>query len=669
MKQLLTLIVLICSYVLCGAQATSLTVENKVAGTLSQRILYDDKLTVENLVISGEINADDLTYIDELNSKYSLTGTIDMSNVVVVSGGEYVAGDSRLSTSNNTLNPRIFSTDKKIKKFVVPRSITKWEDGGYAVDNGSTGRIYYYTSLNTDSLIVDCPNLKSISNGIGSPSYMYVGEGLESLSIASKYMDRPPGASDNYYLSAADSMYIYLPETLMSLYGHKRMGTPKMTIVSKILRPDNLATASNKWEETVLVNGVVYAPNDTKEYYESSIFKKLNIIAPVSVKNILLTDSEISMRVGETKHVGAIISPKEATNKVIIWSSSDDTIASVDSNGNIASHSRGSVIITATSEENASIHTSCTVNVEQQVTDVALSQSALTLERNTSYQLDVRVYPDNANNKDVIWYSTNEVIASVSNRGVITALMPGQSIIRVETIDGNLSAECELTVIQPVESVTVAPKNMMIKVGEERPIEASVLPTNANDKSVSWSSSDGSIAVVNEEGELVGLQPGSVMIKATSNYNNGIYDLCEVTVIQHATGIALDKTQVELKEEESMQLHADVLPENASNKGVSWTSSDNSVAMISQDGMLYAIKPGKATIMATAVDGGFSALCRVVVMENSGIESVIDDRTTNVKIYNVNGYLIYEGRYSDAKLTPGFYILKSDGKSYKLRIE
>lgn len=669
MKQLLTLIVLICSYVLCGAQATSLTVDNKVAGTLSQRILYDDKLTVENLVISGEINADDLTYIDELNSKYSLTGTIDMSNVVVVSGGSKTFRDSRLSTSNNTLNTGIFSTDKKIKKFVVPRSITKWEDGRYDQYNGSTGWVAHYSYLNSDSLIVDCPNLKYIGNGIGCPSYLYVGEGLISLDIATKYMDRLPGASDDSYLRAADNMYICLPETLMSLYGHKSMGTPNMTIISKILRPDNLATGSNKWEETVLTNGVVYAPNDTKEYYESSIFKKLTIIAPVSVKSLMLTDTELNMRVGETRHIGATISPNDATNKVIIWASSDNTIASVDSNGNITSHSRGNVVITATSEENADISASCTVTIEQQVTDVTLSQSALTLERNASYQLDVRVYPDNANNKDVIWYSTNEVIASVSNKGVITALMPGPSIIRVETIDGNYSAECALTVIQPVESVTVAPKTLMLKVGEERLIEASVLPTNANDKSVSWSSSDESIAVVNEEGELVGLQSGTVRIKATSNYNNGIYDLCEVTVIQPATGIALDKTQVELIEEESMQLRANVLPENASNKGVSWTSSDMSIAMISQDGMLYAIKPGKATIMATAVDGGFSALCRVVVMENSGIESVIADKTSNVKVYNINGYLIYEGRYSDAKLTPGFYILKSEGKSYKLRIE
>lgn len=174
---------------------------------------------------------------------------------------------------------------------------------------------------------------------------------------------------------------------------------------------------------------------------------------------------------------------------------------------------------------------------------------------------------------------------------------------------------------------------------------------------------------MSEDGIVTAVAPGNTQILAVSHYNREIKDACEVTVIQPVTGIALDKTQVELIEEESMQLHANVLPENASNKSVLWTSSDMSIAMISQDGMLYAIKPGKATIMATAVDGGFSALCRVVVMENSGIESVIADKTSNVKVYNINGYLIYEGRYSDAKLTPGFYILKSDGKSYKLRIE
>ncbi len=104
MKQILSLIMLTCTYMLCGAQATFLTVDNKVAGTLSQRILYDDKLTVENLTITGEINADDLAYIKELNSKYKLKGIIDLSDVIIVSGGQYPYGNEFLSTVNNVFN-------------------------------------------------------------------------------------------------------------------------------------------------------------------------------------------------------------------------------------------------------------------------------------------------------------------------------------------------------------------------------------------------------------------------------------------------------------------------------------------------------------------------------------------------------------------------------------
>lgn len=95
MKHFLTITLLVCINILCHAQATSLTVENKIAGTLSQRILYDDKLTVENLVITGVLNGDDCKFIQELNSSYKLTGTLDLSDVLLT--GYY----SNCTLSNN----------------------------------------------------------------------------------------------------------------------------------------------------------------------------------------------------------------------------------------------------------------------------------------------------------------------------------------------------------------------------------------------------------------------------------------------------------------------------------------------------------------------------------------------------------------------------------------
>ena len=175
MKQFIAFLILLCSYVLCGAQATSLTVDNKIAGTLSQRILYDDKLTIENLKVIGEINTSDFDYIKELNSHCSLKGVLDLSDIVM-----------------STLNVNDLSS-LKFNKIIVPKSITEWNDGDYLVPNGSAGYATHYPNMEADSLIIDCPNLKSVGNGIGNPYYLYVGEGIQSLALASKYLGRVPG--------------------------------------------------------------------------------------------------------------------------------------------------------------------------------------------------------------------------------------------------------------------------------------------------------------------------------------------------------------------------------------------------------------------------------------------------------------------------------------------
>lgn len=625
MKHFLTFILLICGYVLCGAQATSLTVDNKVAGTLSQRILYDDKQTVENITILGEMNASDFAFIQELNSHNKLTGAIDLSKVTIVSGGSCLCpGNIKYSTKNNELNVGIVTTSNRLKKLIVPESIISWDEGGY--------NSYEYPNINTDSLIINCPNLAGINNGIGNPAYLFIGEGMKWISIASKYLDRLPGASDNAYLKACDSMCIHLPKSLTSLTGNARMGTPKMCIYSKVTRPDQWASSSSKWYDVVLTKGVVYAPNDTKKFYESSIFKNLTIISPTSVKSLTISTREATLRVGETLKLNALISPQDADNKSIRWESSNLSIAIVDDNGNITALKRGEVSIKAISLDNTDITAECKITVIQPVSSIKLNHIALQLEPDEAYQLIATISPDNANNKAISWISTNEIIAKVSNNGIITAIKPGKAIIRAITEDGGFTAECAVTVVQPVASVTISPKSANLIVGKNATLSASVLPTNADNKSITWSSSDSSIASVSESGIISAVSPGVAQIYASSNYNPEIKDFCEVTVIQPVTGLNLDKNEMEMVEDESTRLQATVLPDNASNKKVNWTSSDISIAMVSGDGTVYAIKAGQATIMATSEDGGFVALCKVTVKPKTVLAESIRFNTSASKL-------------------------------------
>lgn len=673
MKQFLTFLALTFSYMLCEAQATTLVVDNKVAGTLSQRILYDDKLTVENLKLLGEVNADDFEYLDELNSKYNLTGALDLAEVNVVSGGRYSGyGSSYISSSNNTLNVMMFKTSKRLRKLIIPRTITNWNDGSYYVANGSAGTATLYPNLNTDSLVIDCPNLKTIGNGIGTPSYLYIGEGVEYLYWGSKYMNRVPGASDDYYEKYTDSICVYLPSTLTSMYGNKRMGTPKVKIYSEILRPDNLYTNSNKWYDDVLTDGVIYAPNDTKEFYENSIFKHLDIVAPISVKTVSLNIQTLSLKVNDIHNLVATVSPSDADNKTIVWSSSDESVAIVDNNGNVTAINGGEAKITVSSVENSEIRDECIVTVIQPTTGIVLNKPALELEEDDSEQLVATITPDNASNKSVNWTSSDISVAMVSLDGTVYAIKPGQATIMATTVDGGFVALCKVTVKAKVivaESLSLSTTTASLSVGETIQLSANILPENTSNKDIRWTSTNTEIAVVSESGLVSAIKEGNVQIVASTTDGSNLSAICETTVNSRfvpITQIAISPSSVKLAVGETFNLETQITPVDATNKKINWSSTNASVVTVDSHGQLTAKGIGKATIIASSLDGSnLSATCAVVVYEESGINDIEIDGSQYVRIYNLQGVLVYEGEYSESKLVSGTYIIISQGNSIK----
>ena len=113
-------------------------------------------------------------------------------------------------------------------------------------------------------------------------------------------------------------------------------------------------------------------------------------------------------------------------------------------------------------------------------------------------------------------------------------------------------------------------------------------------------------------------------------------------------------------------MSANILPENTTNKDIRWTSTNTEIAIVSESGFVTAIKEGNAIIKASATDGsGVSATCAVVVDEGAGINDIEIDGNQYVRIYNLQGVLVYEGEYSESKLVSGTYIIISQGNSIK----
>ena len=149
--------------------------------------------------------------------------------------------------------------------------------------------------------------------------------------------------------------------------------------------------------------------------------------------------------------------------------------------------------------------------------------------------------------------------------------------------------------------------------GDVTTLNATIYPANATDQNLSWSSTDPSVASV-WDGIVTANSPGTAVITVTTE-DGGKTATCEITVINHVTGVALNMNYIELFKGTKRTLTAKVTPENATNKGVTWMTSDSTVATV-ENGVVTAIQPGTATITVKTDDLGLTATCFVKVKEN-----------------------------------------------------
>ena len=243
------------------------------------------------------------------------------------------------------------------------------------------------------------------------------------------------------------------------------------------------------------------------------------------------------------------------------------------------------------------------------VEGISVSPPYLTMTEGDISSLTVAVLPENAQNKTVLWSSSKEDVAIVSD-GVVVAVSPGMAMIKAESEDGGKTAICLVTVVArvvPVTAVTLNKSNLEMEVGGTVSLSATVKPDNATDKSVTWSTSDSEVATVNN-GVVKALKLGTAVITATAGEKSAT---CSVTVVPTpVTSITLNRTSASLKLGGTLTLTATVKPDNATDKSVTWSTSDSEVATVN-NGVVTALKIGTAIITAKA--GEKSATCTITV--------------------------------------------------------
>lgn len=344
-----------------------------------------------------------------------------------------------------------------------------------------------------------------------------------------------------------------------------------------------------------------------------------NVTIPVT--GVSLNKRDIVLSEGQSETLTATVSPNNATNTEVTWTSDKEEVAKVE-NGKVIAVAPGEAIITVITKDGSKTAT-CKVTVNKAtvpVTGVTLRQKEATLEVGKSLDLEVAVQPSNATNKNVIWKSSNEQVAKVNN-GKVTAIDVGTAEITVTTVDGNKTATCKVTVTTApvkVTGVTLDKSTATLKSGSSLTLKATVAPTNATNQDVSWSSSDTKVATVDSNGVVKAIAPGKATITVTTEDGNKTAK-CDVTVEATnvaVTGVSLDKTSASLEVKDTLSLKATITPVNADNQNVIWSSSDDKIAMV-KDGVVTAVAPGEAIITVKTVDGEKTATCKVTVKEQS----------------------------------------------------
>lgn len=267
------------------------------------------------------------------------------------------------------------------------------------------------------------------------------------------------------------------------------------------------------------------------------------------------------------------------------------------------------------------------------VTGVVLNKTALSLTVGSKETLVATVVPPNAPDKTVTWSSSAPGVATVSSSGEIIAIAAGTATITATSTDGGKAATCEVVVESSVIAVTgvsLSKTTLSLTVGEKDVLVATVIPENASDKAVTWSSSNPYVAKVSETGEVTANYASRATITVTTA-DGGKTASCGVTVkasVVAVTGVTLNKTALPLAVGDKETLVASVVPSNASNKAVSWSSSEPAVATVSSGGEVTAVSAGSATITATTADGGKTAVCAVTVaVPGIGVSGVTLNKT------------------------------------------
>lgn len=475
----------------------------------------------------------------------------------------------------------------------------------------------------------------------------------------------------------------------------KTLGSEKVIVMS------NLRNASKSYVIPAALAGTYVNPynnnasvtltaGSTRNFAAYEYLVLTNTNAPVvAVTGVSVSPATVTIGLGTTQQLNATIAPANATNQNVTWTSSNTSVATVNASGLVSAVAAGTATITVKTVDGNKTATSAITVSTIPVSSVAVSPTSASLYAGNTQQLTATISPTNATNKNVTWASSNTAIATVNSAGLVTAVAAGSATITATTQDGNKTSSAAINV-NPNTSFTVnfyKPSNWGtgIKIYYWSALPTGVLAdaswpgvnmTNSGNGWYSYTFTNvTSTNLIFNDGTS---QTADLSRNKTGWYMNGTwYDSNPGTGIA-VTSVSLSPSTAPLNVGGTQQLTPTILPSNATNKSVTYSSNNTAVATVNTSGLITAVANGTATITVSTVDGNKTSTCVVTVSttQTGGSYITIKNRWTGAYLYDAGtnvgyGTTVSGNSYKWQKIAidATYFVLKNAATGELINIE
>ena len=564
-----------------------------------------------------------------------------------------------IPTSVTSIGDEAFNSCFRITSVTIPNSITSI---GFAAfincENLTSVNIPDNITTIEGAVFRDCKSLTSVT----IPNYVTAihGSAFQSSGLTSVTIPNSVTQIDPWTFSDCNKLKtITIGSGIKTIYDNAFSKCPELTDVYCFAEdvPDTNSDAfDGSYPEYATLHVPVGSVNAYKTAEPWSRFKSIVKIA----SKVSLNKSEATIEKGKTLTLKATVTPTNLLDKSVTWKSSSTKIATVTSSGKVKGIKSGTATITCTSKVSGA-KTSCKVTIVDG--SVTLDKREVTLIKGTTVTLKPTVLTT-MDDRSVTWTSSDTRIATVTTAGKVKGVRAGTATITCTSNATGLKATCTVNVVKG--TVTLNKTEAFIEKGKTTTLKATLTPTTLEDMSVTWTSSDKTVATVSSSGKVKGVGYGTATITCTS-VATGVSATCTVTIGK----VVINIPEFTLRRTRTATLAVTLYPTTLTDKSVTWKSSDTKVATVSSSGKVKGVGAGTATITCTSNVTGLKGTCTVTVLAVSESRSFEgDDDTTGIDevenapaeilpfdVYDLNGRKVAHQVTTLDGLPNGLYIV------------